>query len=107
MGYVLEAVAYISGVFLVGGGLYVVLRGTFPAWWQERLLWPLIRITPTVSHLQGLAAIGLGISILAIVFSSAVPEATSGLLVLGSLLAYLIGLVLFIFSTWLSRRPAS
>ena len=107
MGYVVEAVAYISGVFLVGGGLYLVLRGTFPAWWQERLLWPLVRITPTVSHLQGLAAIGLGISILAIVLSSAVPESTAGLLVLGALLAYVIGLLLFIFSTWLSRRPAS
>ncbi len=107
MGYVVEAVAYISGVFLVGGGLYLVLRGTFPAWWPERLLWPLVRVTPTVSHLQGLAAIGLGVSILAIVLSSAVPESTAGLLVLGALLAYLIGLLLYIFSSWLSRRPAS
>ena len=107
MGYVVEGVAYISGAFLIGAGLYLVLRGTFPSWWQERLQWPLVRITPTVSHLQGLAAIGLGISILAIVFSSAVPESIAGLLVAGALLAYVIGVVLFLVSTWLSRRPAS
>jgi hypothetical protein len=107
VGYVVEGVAYVSGVCLVGGGLYLVLRGNFPAWWQRRLLWPLVRVTPTVSHLQGLAAIGLGISILAIVFSSAVSESVAGLLVLGAMVAYVFGLVLFVFSTWLSRRPAN
>ena len=107
MGYVVEGVAYVSGVVLIGGGLYLVMRGNFPAWWQRRLLWPLVRVTPTVSFLQGLAAIGLGVSILGIVLSSAVPEAAAGLVVLGALGAYLIALVLFLFGTWLSRRPAS
>ena len=107
MGYVVEGVAYVSGAFLIGAGLYLVMRGTFPTWWQERLLWPLVRVTPTVSHLHGLAAIGLGISILAIVFSSAVPESIAGPLVVGALLSYLIGVALYLLSTWLSRRPAS
>lgn len=107
MGYVVEGAAYVSGAVLVGAGLYLIMRGTFPAWWQKRLLWPLVRVTPRVSHLQGWAAIGLGSSILAIVFSSVVPESASGILVLAAMAAYLIGLVLFLISTWLSRRPAS
>jgi hypothetical protein len=102
-----EGVAYIAGVFLIGAGLYLLLRGAFPAWWRGRLLWPLVRITPTVSHLQGMAAIGLGVSVLSIVFSSAVSESVAGLLVVSALLCYVIGAALFLLSTWLSRRPAS
>ena len=107
MGYAVEGIAYVSGACLIGAGLYLILRGSFPAWWQRRLLWPLVRVTPRVSRLQGWAAIGLGASILAIVFSSVVSESVAGILVLVALAAYLIGLLLFLFSTWLSRRPAS
>ncbi len=107
MGYVVEGAAYVSGALLIGGGLYLVMRGTFPAWWQRRLLWPLVRVTPTVAHLQGVAAIGLGASILIIVFTTIVPETTAGILVLVAFAAYLIALALFLFSTWLSRRTAT
>ncbi len=105
MGYVVEGVAYVGAMLLVGAGLYLVMRGTFPTWWQRRLLWPLVRVTPTVAHLQGWAAIVLGASILAIVFTTIAPMVVAGLLVLVALAAYLVGVVLFLFSTWLSRRP--
>ena len=105
VGYVVEGVAYVSGIFLIGAGGYLIMRGSFPDWWQRRLLWPLVRVTPRVSHLQGWAAVGLGVSILAIVFTSIVPELVAGLLVVVALALYLAGLALFLFSTWLSRRP--
>jgi hypothetical protein len=104
---VVEGVAYVSGTVLIGAGLYLIMRGTFPAWWQRRFLWPLVRFTPAVAHLQGWAAVGLGISILAIVFTSVAPDGISGILVLGAMAAYLVGLVLYVVSTWLSRRRAA
>jgi hypothetical protein len=104
---VVEGVAYVSGTVLIGAGLYLIMRGTFPAWWQRRFLWPLVRVTPAVAHLQGWAAVGLGISILAIVFTSVAPDGISGILVLGAMAAYLVGLVLYVVSTWLSRRRAA
>lgn len=106
MGYVVEGVAYVGGTVLIGAGLYLVMRGTFPAWWQQWLMWPLVRITPRVSHLQGWASIALGVSILAIVFTNVAPGGTAGVLALLALAAYLGGVVLYVFSTWLSRRPA-
>jgi len=106
VGYVVEGIAYLSGALLIGAGLYLLLRGTFPAWWPERLLWPLVRVTPSVARLQGVAAVAIGASILVIVFTSIVPEATGGLLVLAAFGAYLIAVLLFLFSAWLSRRPA-
>ena len=106
MGYVVEGVAYVGGVLLIGAGLYLVVRGTFPAWWQRRLMWPLARITPRVSHLQGWAAVALGISILCMVFTTVAPNSTGAALVVIGFVAYLGGVVLYLFSTWLSRRPA-
>ena len=107
VGYVVEAVAYVGGTMLIGAGLYLVMRGTFPAWWRRRLLWPLLNVTPSVAHLQGWAAIGLGASMLAIVFTTVAPMTVAGVLVLFALLAYLTAGALFLVSTWLSRRPAS
>jgi hypothetical protein len=106
VGYVVEGVASLAGALLIGGGLYVLVRGTFPAWWQKRLLWPVVRVTPTVAHLQGLAAIGLGASILSIVFTRVVAETVGGILILAAFAAYLLALALFLLSAWLSRRPA-
>jgi len=106
VGYVVEAVAYLSGAFLIGAGLYLLRRGTFPAWWPRRLLWPLVRVTPFVARLQGLTAIGLGASILVILFTSIVPQATGGILVVVALAAYVASLLLYLFSAWLSRRAA-
>jgi hypothetical protein len=106
VGYVVEGIAFLSGALLIGAGLYLLLRGTFPAWWPARLLWPLGQVTPFVARLQGLTAIGLGASILVIVFTSIVPATTGGILVLAALAAYVLAVLLFLFSAWLSRRPA-
>jgi len=102
---VLEGVAYVGGSALIGAGLFLVMRGNFPTWWRERFSWPLVNITPTVSHLQGAAAIVIGASVLAIVFTTVAPEAVAGWLVILALAAYVAGAALFLFSTWLSRRP--
>ena len=107
VGYVVEGVAYVGGTFLIGAGLYLVMRGTFPSWWRRRLLWPLVRVTPRVSHLQGWTAVALGISILSIVFTTVAPETLGGILAAFALFMYVGAVALYLFSTWLSRRPAA
>jgi hypothetical protein len=107
VGYVVEGLAYVGGTFLIGAGLYLVMRGTFPAWWRRRMLWPLVHVTPRVSHLQGWAAIAVGISVLSIVFTTVAPSLVGGILVLLAFATYLVGVALYLFSTWLSRRPAA
>ena len=107
MGHVIEGIAYVAGSLLIAAGLYLVLRGSFPGWWRQRLLWPLVRVTPRVSHLQGWAAVALGISIIALVFTTVVSELFGGALVVLALVAYFGAVVLYLFSTWLSRRPAA
>ena len=106
MGHVVEGIASFGGILLIGAGLYLVLRGTFPAWWRQRMLWPLVRVTPHVAHLQGWAAVALGISILSIVLTTVAPALVAGVLVVFAFVAYLGGVALYLFSTWLSRRPA-
>jgi hypothetical protein len=107
VGYVVEGVASVGGTVLIGAGLYLVVRGTVPAWWRQRMLWPLVNVTPRVSHLQGWAAVALGISILSIVFTTVAPDVVAGILVVVGFVAYLGGVALYLFSTWLSRRPAA
>lgn len=107
MGYVVEGLAYVGGTFLIGAGLYLVMRGTFPAWWRQHMLWPLVNVTRRVAHLQGWAAVALGVSILSIVFTTVAPLMLAGILVALAFLAYLGGVALYLFSTWLSRRPAA
>jgi hypothetical protein len=106
VGYVLEGVAYVGGALLIGAGLFLVMRGSFPTSWQGRLLWPVVNVTATVARLQGWAAIAVGVSILAIVFTTVAPATMGGILVIAAFAAYLAGVALFAFSTWLSRRPA-
>ena len=107
MGYALEAVAYVGGTLLIACGVYLVMRGTFPAWWRRRLLWPLVNVTPRVTHLQGWASIGLGASVIAIVFSTAAGDVAAGVLVVFALALYVLAVGLFLLSTWLSRRHAA
>jgi hypothetical protein len=108
MGYVVLGFTYAVGGPLIGIGLYLLLRGSFPGWWKEWLIRPLVRVTPGVVRLQGLTAIGLGASIVAIGLSMLVSENTGGMLVVLAMAAYLIGAAVFVFSAWLSRRaPAS
>src|SRR5258708_10724550 len=70
------------------------------------MLWPLVEVTPKVTHLQGWAGTALGVSILAIGFTPVVPEILGGVLVLVAMVGYLAGAVLFVYSTYLSRRAA-
>jgi hypothetical protein len=107
VGYVVEGLAYVGGTLLIAAGIYLVMRGTFPAWWRKRLLWPLVRVTPRVSHLQGWAAVGLGVSILAVVFATTAPDVVAAALVVIAFVAYLAAVGLFLVSTWLSRRSAA
>ena len=107
VGYGLEALAYVGGTALIAAGVYLVMRGSFPAWWGQRLVWPLVNVTRRVSHLQGWAAIGLGVSVLAIVFSTVAGDPVAGFLVVFALVAYLLAVGLFALSTWLSRRTAT
>lgn len=106
MGYLVEGIAYVGGCVLIGSGLYLILRGSFPAWWREHFAWPLVRMSRLVSYLQGAAAIVIGASVLAIVFTTVAPETVAGLLVIGAVAAYVIGVALYVLSAWLSRRPA-
>ena len=106
MGYVVAGIACVGGAVLIGAGLYLVMMGTFPAWWRQRMLWPLVNVTPRVSHLQGWAAVALGVSILSIVFTTVAPDTIAGVLVVVAFVTYIGGVALYLFSTWLSRRPA-
>lgn len=106
MGYVVQGMAYVAGGALLGAGAYLLTRGDFPGWWRERLLWPLVQVTPAVARLQGWAAVGLGLSILAIGFTSIVPAIAAGGLVLLAMVAYVAAVVLFLYSTWISRTTA-
>jgi hypothetical protein len=105
VGYVVEGVAYVGGTFLIGAGLYLVMRGTFPGWWRRRMLWPLVHVTPRVSHLQGWAAVALGVSVLSIVLTTVAPVMVAGVLAVFAFVAYIGAVALYLFSTWLSRRP--
>jgi hypothetical protein len=104
VGYVVLGLAYVVGGSFIGIGLYIVVRGSFPGWWMEWMLWPVKRVTPGVTRLQGVTAIGLGASIVAIELSVWVSEFVGGLLVVLAMAAYLLGAGLYVYSTWLSRR---
>jgi len=92
---------------MLGIGVYLIRHNTFPGWWKRWMLWPLIRVTPSVTHLQGWAGVALGGSILAIAFTAVVPALAGGLLVILAMLGYVAGVFLFLYSTWLSRRQVA
>jgi len=102
---VVLGIAYAVGGPLLGIGLYLVVQGSFPGWWKGWMLRPIVRVTPTVARLQGVTAIGLGASIVALGLTTFVSDVVGGALVFVALASYLIGAGLFVFSTWLSRRP--
>lgn len=106
VGYVVEGVAYIGGTALVAGGLYLFIRGALPGWWQRRFMWPLVRATRGVARFQGLAAIALGASLIALVFTTVAAESLAGVLAIAGLAAYVVAVGFYVLSTWLSRRPA-
>jgi hypothetical protein len=87
--------------------MYLLILGSFPGWWRDWMLRPVVRVTPNVARLQGLTAIGLGASIVAIGLSTFVGDMLAGGLILLAVVTYLLGAGLFVYSTWLSRRPAA
>ena len=89
---------------MLGIGLYMLVRGAFPGWWKEWILRPVMRTTSGVARLQGVTAIGLGDSLVAIGLSSMVSDHVAGLLVVIAMATYVLGAGIFVFSTWLSRR---
>jgi len=101
---VLLYAALVVGVLLIGGGLYLMLGGDFPGWWERRFIWPLVHLTPSVVRLQAIAAITIGASIIAIILARIVPAPLGGLVVLLALLAYVAGAAIFVISALLSRR---
>jgi hypothetical protein len=105
--YTLMAFAYVVGAALAAVGFFLTRQEAFPGWWRPWMMWPLVRQTPHVIHLMGWAGVALGGSILAIGFTPLVSEVLGGVLVLLAMLAYLAGVVLFAYSTYLSRRPTS
>jgi hypothetical protein len=107
VGYVVLGFTYLVGGLLLGIGLYLVFLGSFPGWWKDWILRPVVRVTPEVARLQGVTAIGLGASIVAIGLTVFVSEFVGGLLVLIAIVTYVVGAAIFAVSTWLSRRPAS
>jgi hypothetical protein len=104
VGWVVLGISYVVGAPLLGIGLYIVLRGNFPDWWMEWMLWPVKHVTPGVARLQGATLVGLGLSAVAIGLSTQVSELTGGVLVVVAMAAYLLGAGLYVYSTWLSRR---
>ncbi len=107
VGWVVLGFAYAVGGPLIGIGLYIVLRGTFPGWWIEWMLWPVKHVTPGIARLQGATVVGLGASIVAIGLSMWVSEFVGGLLVVLAIAIYLVGAGLYVYSAWLSRREAA
>jgi hypothetical protein len=101
---ILVYAALVVGALLIGGGLYLMLGGDFPGWWERRFIWPLVHLTPGVVRLQGIAGITIGASILAIVLARILPDPSGGLLVLLAMLAYVSGAAIYVFSAFVSRR---
>jgi hypothetical protein len=104
---VVLGIAYAVGGPLLGIGLYMVGTGNLPGWWKEWMLAPIARVTPRVVRLLGLTAIGLGASIVAVGLTTFVSEFVGGALVLVAVVAYLLGLGIFVYGAWLSRRPVA
>jgi hypothetical protein len=104
--YLVMTAAFVLGGVLLGVGVYLTRQDEFPSWWQSWMLWPLVEVTPRVTHLQGWAAVALGVSVLAIGLTPVVPEILGGVLVLVAMVGYLAGAALFAYSTYLSRRVA-
>ena len=100
-------ISYVVGGPLLGIGLYIVVRGSFPGWWVEWMLWPVKNVTPGVARLQGATVVGLGVSAVAIGLSMWVSELAGGVLVVVAIAAYLVGTGLYVYSTWLSRRGSN
>jgi hypothetical protein len=98
---------YLIGGVLTAGGIFIVGHRAFPAWLTGRLLWPLVVVTPAIATLQGWATLAFGVALLAFTFGPFAPDVTmAGLRALAAAGAAA-GVILFAYSTWLSRRPGA
>lgn len=98
---------YLIGGATVAGGIFVIAHGAFPSWVTGPLLWPLIRVTPSIAVLQGWASVAFGVAILAFSFAPFAPAAAIGGLQLLAGAGGTGGALLFGYSTWMSRRPGA
>ncbi|GAC1512864.1 MAG: hypothetical protein NVS1B3_16890 [Candidatus Dormibacteraceae bacterium] len=106
MGWVVLGLSYAVGGPLLGIGLYLVIVGSFPGWWRDWMLRPVVHVTHKVARLQGLTAIALGASVVSIGLSTFTAGLAGGALILVAIVTYLIGAGLFVYSTLLSRRAS-
>ena len=96
---------YLIGGAMAAGGIFIVAHHAFPTWLTGRLLWPLVAVTPAIASLQGWATLCFAIALLAFAFGPFAPGlALAPLRVLAGAAAAA-GVILFAYSTWLSRRP--
>ncbi len=95
---------YLVAAAMVAGGIFTISHAAFPSWITGRLLWPVVEVTPAIARMQGWAAVGFGVAVLAFSFAPFAPRATVGILVALAVLAATIAVLLFACSTWMSRR---
>ena len=107
MGSVVLVLTYVFGAAIFATGLYLVGRKQFPWWLKQGWLWPLTNVTPRVAVLQGWAGIGLGTSVMAMGVGALIQGVYGGLLVTVGIATYLAGLLLYGYSTYVSRRATS
>jgi hypothetical protein len=98
---------YVIGGAMVAGGIYVIGHSAFPAWIKGRLLWPLITVTPVIATLQGWASVSFGVAVLAFSFAPFAPAAAMGGVQALAAAGVAAGSLLFLYSTWISRRPTA
>jgi hypothetical protein len=107
LGYVVLVSSCLFGVALFALGLYLVGHRNAPSWMKGGWLWPLNRVTPKISHLQGWAGLAIGTSVIAMGLAALLQDLGGGVLVLLGIAAYLAGFGLYAYSTYLSRRRAA
>jgi len=104
MGSVVLVLTYVVGAAMFATGLYLIGRKQFPRWLRGGWLWPLTNVTPRVALLQGWAGIGFGASVMAMGVGALIQGVFGGLLVAVGIAAYLVGVLLYGYSTYVSRR---
>src|SRR5258708_3212289 len=60
VGWVVLGISYAVGAPLLAIGLYIVLRGSFPGWWMEWMLWPVKYLNAGIVLLQVSYVVRLG-----------------------------------------------
>jgi hypothetical protein len=105
VGGAVVAVMFIVGGFILGFSIFTITHGTFPSWWKGILLWPLVRVTPTIARLQGWSGVAIGGAIVLIGLAILISTLVAAVLFAAAVLAYIVGVALFMYSTRLSREP--